>query len=186
MTISKIQIIGGRWRHRWIEFPALPVLRPTPNRVRETLFNWLMHDIRDAVCIDAFAGSGALGLEALSRGARKVIAFEKNPQALTALRRAQIILEASQLEIIASDFFTTTHLPNAQLIFLDPPFHQNLFIPALNHLAQLGCLTHNNKIYFEVEKNFDFNNLPANFEFLKKQKAGEVCFGLGTLGISQC
>src|SRR3990167_614453 len=98
-----IRIIGGKYRGKKISFPAVEGLRPTPDRVRETLLNWLMHDIRGAICLDAFAGSGALGFEAYSRGASLVVFVEKSALACTALRQYVLSWNDQKLSVIQQD-----------------------------------------------------------------------------------
>ena len=102
---ATLKIIAGHWRGRWIEFPDTQEIRPTPNRIRETVFNWLMKDIQGACCLDAFSGSGALAFEALSRGAARVLAFERNAAFATEIKRNAQKLKAENLTIQAKDFF---------------------------------------------------------------------------------
>ena len=175
---SRIKIIAGRMRGRWIEFPDTVAIRPTPNRVRETLFNWLMQRISAARCLDAFAGSGALGLEALSRGAAYVCAVERCSEFAQALNKNAIKLQVNSLEIMMGDFFAKKFSGPFDLIFLDPPFNQNLLLPALQHLIAENLLADNAMIYFEAEKEFDLSKLPCEFEVVKNQLAGQVRYGL--------
>ena len=150
---NKIRIIGGKWRHRYIRVPSLPELRPTPNRIRETLFNWLDPMIPDAHCLDLFAGSGALGFEALSRGANHVTFVEVSTIALTALKRNSDQLKAEGATIINAAFPSIPALPQPQydIIFLDPPFHQAFITPALNWLLENALLKTHSLIYMETE-----------------------------------
>ena len=187
MKPSRVRIIGGKWRGRWIDFPDLPTLRPTPNRIRETLFNWLMQDIQGARCLDAFSGSGALAFEAVSRGASEVLAFEMNRETMRALKENQARLIAPELHFLQQDFKNSTNALGDKpldIIFLDPPFHQNLLSEALTHLMQTYTLAKNHRIYFEVEKTFDMTSLALPVEILKEQVAGDVRYGLLTL--TQC
>ncbi len=184
--LSRLKIIGGDLRRRWIEFPDTQEIRPTPNRVRETLFNWLMEIVPGARVLDAFSGSGALAFEALSRGAAKVVAVEKNPAFAEQIRKNALKfgLSAKVFEVISGDFFPQTDpsefLSRApfDLVFLDPPFHQNFLPKALTLLEQNALLAKAHYIYFEVEKAFDFALLPARVEILKNQTAGQVKYGL--------
>jgi 16S rRNA (guanine966-N2)-methyltransferase len=180
VKLSKIKIIAGKWRGRWIEFPDTQEIRPTPNRVRETLFNWLMMKISGARCLDAFAGSGAVTLEALSRGAASVMAFEKNPNFAAQIKANAIRFAAENLNLQVADFFHSAFVPGTQfdIVFLDPPFQRNLLMPALEILIQNNLLASEHSIYFEVEKQFDLTRLPPEVEILKNQVAGEVRYGL--------
>jgi 16S rRNA (guanine966-N2)-methyltransferase len=123
-TANRVRIIGGRWRGRTIRFPAVPGLRPTPDRVRETLFNWLGQDLTGRRCLDLFAGSGALSLEALSRGAALAVAVDRSRQLVDAVRATGLALGAQSLETHCSP--ARAYLagdPRAfDVIFLDPPF----------------------------------------------------------------
>ncbi len=122
---NQVKIIGGEWRSRIIYFPKLPELRPTPSRLRETLFNWLGQNLEGKRCLDLFAGSGALGFEALSRGAKQVVMVESNGNAHTALMENARRLGANNLNIYGQDAwqFLMQQADNFDVIFLDPPFH---------------------------------------------------------------
>jgi 16S rRNA (guanine(966)-N(2))-methyltransferase RsmD len=124
--VSRVRIVGGHWRSRLIEVAAVPGLRPTPDRVRETLFNWLGQDLEGLACLDLFAGSGVLGFEAASRGASEVLLVECDARALTALHKAAKSLLAAQVEIIRGDAvkFVQTTSRRFDVVFLDPPYHQ--------------------------------------------------------------
>lgn len=146
---NRVRIIGGLWRRRLLRFPDIPGLRPTPDRVRETLFNWLGQDLTGLSCLDAFAGSGALGLEAASRGAARVLLLERNAQALSALRdniRGLGVAGAEPLGLDALAFLTGPG-ENFDVIFLDPPFADGLLESALTHAATR--LLPGGKIYAE-------------------------------------
>lgn len=131
-TKGKLRIIGGTWRSRIIHFPAVGGLRPTPDRVRETLFNWLGQDLAGKTCLDLFSGSGALGFEAQSRGAHKVVMVEKNRQAFQALRENAQKLGAQNLELVHADAlqFVSSDRNAYHVIFLDPPF-RNDYLPGV-------------------------------------------------------
>ncbi|TPW17985.1 MAG: methyltransferase, partial [Halothiobacillaceae bacterium] len=122
-TRNSLRIIGGTWRSRRLEFPTVEQLRPTPDRVRETLFNWLQHRIGGARCLDLFAGSGALGFEALSRGANEVVFVEIDPAAVQALRANAQRLQADNAQIIHEEALRYLAKPADpfDIIFLDPP-----------------------------------------------------------------
>src|ERR1700722_16956077 len=135
---NSVRIIAGAWRGRRIHFPDVPALRPTPDRVRETLFNWLQHSITDSRCLDLFAGSGALGLEALSRGAKEAVFVEQFPAAARALQEQLVRLggtaKARILEMGAARFLRTPGAP-FDIAFLDPPFGKDAlaeYIPLLD------------------------------------------------------
>jgi 16S rRNA (guanine(966)-N(2))-methyltransferase RsmD len=124
--LSRVRVVGGAWRSRLVEVAKVPGLRPTPDRVRETLFNWLGQDLSGLSCLDLFGGSGILGFEAASRGAAPVTIVEHEPRALAALRRAATSLNAEQVEVIRGDavrFAQTTSTP-FDVVFLDPPYRQ--------------------------------------------------------------
>src|SRR5512134_933490 len=121
---NQLRIIGGRWRSRRLRFPPLPGLRPTPDRVRETLFNWLTPVIAGARCLDLFAGSGALGIEALSRGAAAVTFVERHPQAVRGLRAnlAQLRAEGARVEQADALLWLRQAPQPFTVVFLNPPF----------------------------------------------------------------
>ena len=131
MKNNLLRIIGGEWRSRKLKFADVPGLRPTPDRVRETLFNWLQWHVPGARCLDLFAGSGALGLEALSRGARDVVMVEKHPAAAQALRDNLTLLGARNARLVHDDALRYLGRVTVafDLIFLDPPFRQMLLEP---------------------------------------------------------
>src|SRR5690606_23249515 len=130
---QQLRIIGGQWRSRRLRFPAIDGLRPTLDRIRETVFNWLQFDVEGARVLDAFAGSGALGFEALSRGAKEVILLEKHPAAALQLTDNLQLLEARNAQVWAGDalLWLEQNPEPFDLVFLDPPFHQNLLQPAI-------------------------------------------------------
>lgn len=176
-----MRIIGGSWRGRRVEFPAIAGLRPTPDRVRETLFNWLQHHIAGARCLDLFAGSGALGLEALSRGAREVVFVDQSAAAARSIR-AQLArfgesARGRVLEMGAARFLRAPGEP-FDLAFLDPPFGQGALAEFLPLLAQARWLTAGGWIYLENERRAGAPVLPVGWELLKSKSAGEVGYHL--------
>ena len=178
---NSVRIIAGEWRGRRVNFPDLPGLRPTPDRVRETLFNWLQHSIGGARCLDAFAGSGALGLEALSRGAREVVFVESAQAAARGLQEQLTRLGGQRkgriMEMGASRFFRTT--PTAfDIVFLDPPFGQDALAEYVPLLDGDGWLKPGGLVYLENEKKAGVPRLPAHWELLKSKSAGEVGYHL--------
>jgi 16S rRNA (guanine966-N2)-methyltransferase len=175
-----VRIIGGKWRSRIIRFPDSAELRPTPDRVRETLFNWLGQDLTGKSCLDLFAGSGALGFEALSRGASSVTMVERSPAVCRALQESAARLGAEALTIQCGDAleFLVRAPANAgsfDVIFLDPPFLKGL--PQELWLRLPARLTEQGLVYLEAESEFDDASL-SGFAVIRKQKAGNVHYHL--------
>jgi 16S rRNA (guanine966-N2)-methyltransferase len=178
---NSVRIIGGSWRGRRISFADVPGLRPTPDRVRETLFNWLQHEIAGARCLDLFAGSGALGLEALSRGAKELVFVEQAVAASRGLqeqlarlggeRRAQVV------EMGAARYLRGTALP-FNIVFLDPPFGRDALAEYIPLLDSGHWLIPGSLVYLENEKTAGAPALPAHWELLKSKSAGEVGYHL--------
>jgi 16S rRNA (guanine966-N2)-methyltransferase len=133
-----VRIIGGQYRRRLLGFPGAAGLRPTPDRVRETLFNWLGQDLPGWTCLDLFAGSGALGFEAASRGAGRVIMLERDRAALDALQKNRVMLGANQVDILGADAMAwlANNRETFDLIFIDPPFESGLAGAVLADLAR--------------------------------------------------
>ncbi len=172
---GRVRIVAGRWRSRLIDVPAHPDLRPTPDRVRETLFNWLGQRLQGCACLDLYAGSGALGFEAASRGAGRVVMVEADCAVLAALRRSRERLGADEVEIVAGD--ALEYLAHAgerfDVVFLDPPFRQNA-LPAL--LAILPPrLQPGARVYLEAP---DAVEITASWRELKRARAGQVSYQL--------
>ena len=179
--MNEVRIIGGTLGGRKIHFQPVEGLRPTLDRVRETLFNWLMFKIRGAVCLDVFAGSGVLGFEALSRGALNVNFVEHNHAAILELKRNQKNLNLeNQSQIIESSalsILSKTSPQSYDLIFLDPPFQQNLLQESLQMIASSGLLKPNGMVYFEAERRLDLA-LSQHWQIYRHKKMGDVQFGL--------
>ena len=186
MKNQTLRIIGGHLKSRRINFPNIShiALRPTPDRVRETLFNWLALKIENKNCLDAFAGSGALGIEALSRGAKSCMFYEKNRKVAQQLQKNLNVLElTNHTKIINQPFKENTSLLNEatkpyDLIFLDPPFNQGLVPDTLNLIDKNNLLSKNGLVYFETEGNFDLEKIPNHYPIIKYKKSGDVLFGL--------
>lgn len=177
---NELRIIGGHWRSRKLKFPNAPGLRPTPGRVRETLFNWLHQELDGLRCLDLYAGSGALGLEAASRGAVRVVQVEQNPSVCAALKQNCALLGAEQVEVVQIDvsrFLAATATP-FDLVFLDPPFHQGLIAPCCRLLEERGWLAPRARIYLEAESQLILEGLPENWQMLRSKKAGDVGYHL--------
>lgn len=177
---GKLRIIGGKWRSRHIVFDDAPGLRPTPARVRETLFNWLQFDVANSRCLDLFAGSGALGFEAASRGAKRVVMVENNPKTCQKLKQNCGLLASDTVDVVQNDvqLFIKNCNESFDLVFLDPPFAQGLLQPTCQQLAEAGLLAPYGKIYLEVERKLQLQQLPENWQLLKHKIAGDVSFNL--------
>jgi 16S rRNA (guanine966-N2)-methyltransferase len=170
-----LRIIGGKYRSRQLRVPSRPGLRPTPDRVRETLFNWLGQELSGLECLDLFAGSGALGFEAASRGAARVTMVEKDRVALAGLERSRGLLGASQVEIQRGDAhaFLASDQSRYDVVFLDPPFRQNA-LPAL--LAELAPrLQRSARVFVESNEPVD---APPPWAELRRARAGQVSYQL--------
>jgi 16S rRNA (guanine966-N2)-methyltransferase len=181
---NSVRIIAGMWRGRRVNFPDIPGLRPTPDRVRETLFNWLQHSIADSRCLDLFAGSGALGLEALSRGASEVIFVEQDPAAARALQE-QLVRFAGQgkgqiLQMGAARYLRSAANP-FDVAFLDPPFKTNALAEYVPVLAAGNWIKPGGLVYLENERAAGLPKLPPQWELLKSKSAGEVGYHLARI-----
>ena len=182
---GQLRIIAGEWRSRRLSFPDAPGLRPTPDRVRETLFNWLAAHIEGAKVLDAFTGSGALYLEALSRGAAEAVAVDSNPAAIASLRQNLELLRCPRGQIIQSDvqrYLQGEPRQTFDLVFLDPPFHQDLLPATCALLEERGWLADHAWIYTESETAPSSLNLPGNWRLHREKKAGQVYYALWERG----
>jgi 16S rRNA (guanine966-N2)-methyltransferase len=175
---QQLRIIGGDWRSRRIQFADAPGLRPTMDKVRETVFNWLQWDIEGKLILDCFAGSGALGYEALSRGAKEVTFLEFNASAVRCIRESLSAFNAGNAQVHQTDAIAWlaqySRLEQFDVIFLDPPFGRDLLKPAVEIIArqaQSGCL-----VYVEVEASADLTSIPANWLETKRKDAKEFSF----------
>ncbi len=178
---TQLRIIGGQWRGRKLSFPALDGLRPTGDRIRETLFNWLAPRLPGAHCLDLFAGSGALGLEALSRGAGATVLLEKDRQAAQQLRDNLKLLGSEQAKIVAEDSLQWLHQgPTEQafdVVFLDPPFQHNLWQAAIDALEQYAWLAPEAAIYIESGRDTPYQT-PPHWRLHRDKNAGQVTYRL--------
>lgn len=179
-SAHQLRIIAGQWRGRRLSFPDLPGLRPTPDRVRETLFNWLAPILPGARCLDLFAGSGALGIEALSRGAAETVFVELHPVAVQALRTNLARLDARNAHIERAEALAWLRQPGVpfEIVLLDPPFGQDLLAPVCTALEQGGWLAPVAWIYLEAETALRERALPANWLLFREKTAGAVCYRL--------
>lgn len=177
---GQVRIIGGVWRSRRLPVPAAAGLRPTPDRVRETLFNWLRPYLPGARCLDLFAGSGALCLEALSRGARAVVMVERAPNAVAALKRNVAVLGARGAEVVpldAREFLLRPPVP-FDIVFLDPPFASELVAGCARLLDERGWVKPGGLVYVEAPRTLTPLPLPPAWELLKSKIAGQVGYHL--------
>ncbi len=182
---QQIRIIGGKWRGRKIHFPPLAEIRPTSDRVRETLFNWLAPYIAGAYCLDLFAGSGALGFEALSRGASHVVMADKSPEVIKYLQLTASKLETSDVTFYQGKAPEEIILPPRifNIVFLDPPFHHDLIPPTCDWLKKQKLISLNSRIYIETENNKTPLVLPESYKILKQGKTSQVVYYLLSLSL---
>jgi 16S rRNA (guanine966-N2)-methyltransferase len=175
-----LRIIGGSWRGRKLRFPAAAAIRPTPDRVRETLFNWLGARVQGAECLDVFAGSGALGLEALSRGAAHVTFIERDTAAARALGLLLQDWGARDAQVVRADAlrYLAGVVRPADIVFLDPPFAARLLSEAAALLEERHWLKAGALIYLECAAREGLPRLPASWQSLKAKQAGEVGYHL--------
>lgn len=175
-----VRIIAGKYRGRLLKVPDLQGLRPTPDRVRVTVFDWLAPIIQDARCLDLFTGSGAFGFEALSRGAAYVEMVDQAPVVISSLR--------SQAERFANDqvAFVKANIPQGlprpanafDIVFVDPPYQSDLLLPTCHYLEAHEFLANPAYIYLEAAEIIEDNKLPANWQVIKQKKAGQVVYHL--------
>jgi len=184
---GRLRIIGGRYRGRRLLVPAQPGLRPTADRVRETLFNWLQPVIVGAHCLDLFAGSGALGFEAASRGAAEVLMIEHSGPVTRTLAANARILGAAQVRVRRADALRWLARSGApfDLVFLDPPFHAGLLAPSCALLSERGWLAPGALVYLETPANQALPGLPADWTLLRDKQAGRVRFALAAAGLQR-
>ena len=176
----EVRIIGGQWKRSKLPVADLPGLRPTPDRVRETLFNWLGQDLDGWRCLDVFAGSGALGFEAASRGAASVVLVERDRGLIRSLHETRDRLGATVVKVESADamaFMRRTAPASFELVFVDPPFDANLFDAALGGAAPL--VVPGGFIYLEADRPFDDAAVaPLGLAVHKHARAGAVHFHL--------
>jgi 16S rRNA (guanine966-N2)-methyltransferase len=172
---NELRIVGGEWRSRRIRFTPRAGLRPTPDRVRETLFNWLGQDLTGLTCLDLFAGSGALGFEAASRGAKRVVMVERDAAAHAALQRNRAALGAEQVELVKADAleFVRRDTGEYNVIFLDPPFATAYGARLLSVLPPR--MAPDGWLYYESGTRMQW---PPGWDVQKESRAGQVLFQL--------
>jgi 16S rRNA (guanine966-N2)-methyltransferase len=207
---NQIRIIAGTWRGRKLNFPDNPSLRPTSDRIRETLFNWLMPYIREARCLDLFAGSGALGFEAISRGASEVVLLEKDQTTVQFLENNAKELQAMNVKIVQVDALewlkekvknlkaqsnsTNQKIDHHQqvqekenqdcfdIVFVDPPYTEDKWSSCFSLLEEGQFLKNNALIYFEANADLKTIALPSHWQMIKEKRAGNVFYALAKRG----
>lgn len=181
---NQLRMIGGQWRGRKLPIPNVAGLRPTPDRVRETLFNWLSTAVAGSRCLDLFSGSGALGLEALSRGAAHVDLVDQSPLVYAQLQQNLATLNASPhasvWQACAEQWLAqyTADRPRYDVIFLDPPFHQGLLTGSIQLIDQQQLLTPHSWVYIESDRDEPAPITPASWQLHREKNAGQVCYRL--------
>jgi 16S rRNA (guanine966-N2)-methyltransferase len=177
---NQLRIIGGHWRGRKLPFADVPGLRPTPDRVRETLFNWLAPVIAGSRCLDLFAGSGALGLEALSRGASQVVLVDHHTAVIKQLHANLALLQNTVAEAIKAEALHYLKGPALvfDIVFLDPPYQAELLPECIERLEQGGWLSPRAWIYLEASSTTGLPPLPPSWILYRSKTAGEVGYHL--------
>lgn len=178
---NELRIIGGEWRGRRLRFPDAEGLRPTADRVRETLFNWLQAYIPGARCLDLFAGSGAMGLEAVSRGAELALMVDRSREALESLERNRALLKSDRIRPLQQDalrLLEGTARERFDVVFLDPPFDSDIIGSCCERLERGGWLADTAFVYLEQDKSRPLPPLPANWTIHRSGTAGRVGYYL--------
>jgi 16S rRNA (guanine966-N2)-methyltransferase len=177
---GSVRLIAGQWRGRKLPIVDVEGLRPTGDRVKETLFNWLQTQIPGARCLDLFAGSGSLGFEAASRGAAEVIMVERDPTVVGCLQASAERLSAAQVTILQTDAaaYLQTSPDPFDIVFLDPPFQSSLLVDMCERLINNPLLTRGARIYLEAGRKQGLPPLPVGLELLKSADAGDVAYHL--------
>lgn len=176
---NTFRIIAGEWRGRRLKFQPAAGVRPTPDRVRETLFNWLQPVMGGARCLDLFAGSGALGLEALSRGAREVTFVERSPEVADCIRAQLALLERSaHVHALDAFAFLARNTDTFDIVFLDPPYGTELMSKAFDELVVRNLLRPGARVYVETAPGALEAALPKGWRLLRRARAGQVEYGL--------
>lgn len=184
---NRFRIIGGEWRGRKLAFPDVHAVRPSPDRVRETAFNWLAPVIEGARCLDLFAGSGALGLEALSRGAHSVVFVDSEREALDRIESHLETLKCDRGNTVLADAFAYLQGTPARfdVVFLDPPFRTGMVAPVVVALAQYGWAGPGARVYIECEAEAGAPDMPPGWTLHRSGKAGQVGYHLALTGESR-
>ncbi|WED21752.1 16S rRNA (guanine(966)-N(2))-methyltransferase RsmD [Vibrio sp. JC009] len=179
-TTGFVRIIAGLWRGRKLPVKDAEGLRPTTDRVKETVFNWLAMDVPAAKCLDLFAGSGGLGFESASRQAEQVTMLELNPEAHKQLLANIQLLKTDRIEAVNTDALAYLKQQGSQydVVFIDPPFRKGLLEETMQLLETNGWLADNAMIYIETEKELVLEGIPENWHLNKEKAAGQVCYRL--------
>ena len=178
---GRVRIVAGKWRSRLLQVADDATLRPTSERIRETLFNWLAPELRAAACLDLFAGSGALGLEALSRGAGRTVFVERSKASAAVLQKNIASLEAKDVDVMIVDamsFLSQSVTTPFNIVFLDPPFADDNYGELCRLLQEREWLAGSAKIYLEQPRDARQPALPKEWNVLKEQTAGNVRYFL--------
>ena len=178
---GELRIIGGDWRSRKLRFPDAGGVRPSPARTRETLFNWLNFHLAGSDCLDLFAGSGALGLEALSRGAAKATLVDHTPALATALRDNLRLLKSENGEVVCQDvegYLRSPNRPPFDIIFMDPPFRQGWLARLLPLIANGPWVKPGSWVYVEHESELTGLSVPEGWQLHRQKTAGQVTYNL--------
>ncbi|WP_413699924.1 16S rRNA (guanine(966)-N(2))-methyltransferase RsmD [Psychromonas sp. KJ10-10] len=176
-----IRLISGKWRGKKLPVKDIEGLRPTTDRTKETLFNWLMHDINNANCLDCFSGSGSLAFEALSRFANKVTLLEKDKSVVKQLQENLSVLKVDNAELVSTnsiDYLNQKATQQYNIIFIDPPFNKGLIQPCCDALQANGYLAEDALIYIEKEVELTNITLPSSWNLLKEKSTGQVTYQL--------
>ena len=178
---GEVRIIGGDFRGRKLPVLNAEGLRPTSDRVKETLFNWLQFDVAGAKCLDVFSGSGALSFEAISRGAKQATLLEldaKNARQLRQNLQMLKVVNANVEQVDSLQWLSTSCQQGYDLVFLDPPFHKELMQKAIDLLFKNGYINDQSWLYLEQEKSLDWPNLPEGWVNHREKNTSQVKFGL--------
>ena len=177
-----VRIISGKYKSRKITFPDRPEMRPTGNRIRESLFNWIQADICNSRCLDLFSGSGALGIEALSRGAGMTTFIESDFETANCLEKNLQILKADNGIVANANAISWLESQKSiepfGFVFLDPPFKKNLLLNCISLLESNCMIINEGNIYIETETDVDQRQLPLTWRLKQKKKAGRVSYCL--------
>ena len=177
-----VRIISGKYKSRKITFPDRPEIRPTGNRIRESLFNWIQADIVNSRCLDLFSGSGALGIEALSRGAETTTFIESDFETANCLEKNLRILNAENGVVVRADAMSwlesQKNIEPFGFVFLDPPFKKNILLDCISLLESNYMIPNNGIIYIETETEINLEQLPLTWRLKQKKQAGRVSYCL--------
>lgn len=189
MLTNTVRIIGGKWRGKKLSFPAVEGLRPSPDRIRETVFNWIQFELTGARVLDLFAGSGVFGFEALSRGASYALFVEKDIAAVKQLKAHCQMMRIENAYIEQSDavqFLRNKPLQSPfDIVFLDPPYGKHLLEPCINELEQRQWLADQAFIYLEAESGYSLPALPAGWRLYRGKQSGQVSYHLAIREIAR-